>query len=64
MKSFEFRLARVLEWRQTELELADGRFRRPIVTTIEPAPPFYRGEEYHQRYFEKHGLPSCHLPPH
>ena len=30
MKSFEFRLARVLEWRQTELELADGRFCRQL----------------------------------
>lgn len=28
MKSFHFRLARVLEWRQVELELADGRFHR------------------------------------
>jgi peptide-methionine (S)-S-oxide reductase len=38
-----------------------GRFKRPIVTTIEPAPPFWRAEEYHQRYFEKNGLPSCHV---
>ena len=38
-----------------------GRFPRPIVTEIAPAGPFYRAEEYHQRYLEKHGLPSCHL---
>lgn len=38
-----------------------GRFKRPIVTTIEPAPAFWRAEEYHQRYFEKNGLPSCHV---
>ena len=38
------------------------RFRRPVVTRIEPAPQFYRGEEYHQRYLEKRGLAHCHLP--
>ena len=36
-----------------------GRFRRPIVTQIEPAPTFYRAEEYHQRYLEKHGRSHC-----
>jgi peptide-methionine (S)-S-oxide reductase len=40
---------------------ASGKFRRPIVTTIEPAPVFWRAEEYHQRYFEKNDLPSCHV---
>src|SRR5437667_6079525 len=33
-----------------------GRYRNPIVTEIVPATEFYRAEEYHQRYFEKHGL--------
>jgi peptide-methionine (S)-S-oxide reductase len=37
------------------------RFHRPIVTAIEPFGNFYRAEEYHQRYFEKNGLPSCHV---
>lgn len=32
-----------------------GRFARPIVTAIEPAKKFWRAEEYHQRYHEKHG---------
>ena len=40
---------------------ASGRFRRPIVTTIEPAGPFWRAEEYHQQYLEKRGLASCHI---
>jgi len=40
---------------------AQARFRRPIVTEITPADRFYRAEEYHQRYFEKHGMTACHL---
>jgi peptide-methionine (S)-S-oxide reductase len=40
---------------------SSGTFRRPIVTQVVPAVPFYRGEEYHQRYLEKHGRASCHL---
>jgi peptide-methionine (S)-S-oxide reductase len=30
-----------------------ARFSRPIVTEITPAGPFWRAEEYHQRYLEK-----------
>jgi len=30
-----------------------GRFNRKVVTEIKPASEFYRGEEYHQQYFEK-----------
>ena len=46
---------------RTKKEAWAGRFKRPIATSIEPAPSFWRAEEYHQRYFEKNGLPSCHV---
>ena len=36
-----------------------GTYKREIVTEIESATTFWRAEEYHQRYFEKHGLGTC-----
>jgi len=43
-------------------ELArSGRYKRPIVTEITPAPTFYQAEEYHQQYLEKRGLASCRI---
>jgi peptide-methionine (S)-S-oxide reductase len=36
-----------------------GRFRRPIVTGIEPAGTFWRAEDYHQQYFAKRGGGQC-----
>src|SRR2546430_8160714 len=38
---------------------ASGKFSRPIVTQIEPAPKFWRAEEYHQRYLEKIEQSHC-----
>jgi peptide-methionine (S)-S-oxide reductase len=38
-----------------------GKYKRPIVTQIQPASKFYRAEEYHQRYLEKHGLAHCRI---
>jgi peptide-methionine (S)-S-oxide reductase len=40
---------------------AQGKFRKPIVTEITPASEFYRAEEYHQKYFQKHGGAACHF---
>jgi peptide-methionine (S)-S-oxide reductase len=47
--------------RMKETLQASGRFRRPIVTQITPAGTFWRAEEYHQKYFQKHGGASCHI---
>ena len=39
-------------------------FSRPIATQIEPAPKFWRAEEYHQKYYQLRGKkPYCHLVP-
>ena len=35
------------------IERVQERFRDPVVTTIEPAAPFWRAEEYHQCYLQK-----------
>jgi peptide methionine sulfoxide reductase msrA/msrB len=46
-----------------EMLTASGKFKAPIATEIVSAEPFYRAEEYHQKYFEKKGVkPTCHLP--
>lgn len=43
-----------------EAAKASGKWKAPIVTQIEPAPKFWRAEDYHQRYFQKHGG-HCHV---
>lgn len=46
---------------QAALDARQKALGRPIATRIEPAKTFYRAEDYHQRYFERHGV-SCHVP--
>jgi methionine-S-sulfoxide reductase len=38
-----------------------GVFKRPIVTQIVAAPEWWRAEEYHQKYFEKHANLGCRI---
>ena len=40
-------------------EQQQGRYKRPVVTEIEPAQTFYEAEDYHQQYLEKRGRSSC-----
>ncbi len=43
-------------------ELASQYLPKTIATSIEPASVFWRAEEYHQRYAEKHpGRVACHI---
>jgi peptide-methionine (S)-S-oxide reductase len=40
---------------------ASGKWPKPVVTEVTRAGTFWRAEEYHQRYFEKHGGGYCHV---
>lgn len=40
---------------------SSGRFPSAIVTEVVPSGPFYRAEEYHQKYHAKHGVFGCHI---
>lgn len=42
-------------------ERAQQQFAKPIVTQIVPAAPFYRAEEYHQKYLAKRGAAHCQI---
>ena len=42
---------------------ASGKLRKPVATEILPAATFWRGETYHQKYFDRRGVDGCHLYP-
>lgn len=41
---------------------AKTKLERPIVTEITAAGPFYKAEEYHQKYYHKHDIASISCP--
>ncbi|SRR6266404_4242251 len=38
-----------------------GEYKKPIVTTLEPAGKFWPAEDYHQHYTQKTGYGACHI---
>jgi peptide-methionine (S)-S-oxide reductase len=42
---------------------ASGALRKRVATEILPATTFWRGEAYHQQYFDRRGVDGCHLYP-
>jgi peptide-methionine (S)-S-oxide reductase len=38
---------------------ASGKHSRPIATEITKASTFWKAEDYHQKYFQKHGISHC-----
>ena len=44
------------------IERAATGHKRPVVTQVVPAERFWPAEDYHQRYLEKRGMATCHVP--
>lgn len=48
--------------RSKELLEDSKKFKKAVVTEIQPATSFYKAEDYHQQYFEKRGMEGgCHI---
>ena len=53
---------KIAEKTKKALQKSDRFKYKIIATTIQPAKEFYRAEEYHQRYLQKHGgIGYCHI---
>jgi peptide-methionine (S)-S-oxide reductase len=46
---------------RASLEAEQAKLGKPIATQIVAAPTFFRAEDYHQKYAERHGI-ACHIP--
>jgi len=46
---------------KVKAEQQEQAYPKTIVTEIVPASTFWKAEEYHQRYFEKHPSAVCHI---
>ena len=42
---------------------ASHALQKRVATEIRPATTFWKGEAYHQRYFDRRGVDGCHLYP-
>ena len=40
---------------------SSGKFKKPIVTSLEPADKFWPAEDYHQKFTERTGRGMCHV---
>jgi methionine-S-sulfoxide reductase len=52
--------------KQAAIKLIDelsksGKYKKPIVTTLEPAAKWWPAEDFHQKYTQKTGIGACHI---
>ncbi len=46
------------------IKVIQKHYDKPVVVEVKPLENFYLGEDYHQKYLEKHPNYQCHLPHH